>query len=217
MTATSQHDQTIALAGLFQAAGVVRDIAHNGRYTRDTYATCIASLFKIDADSSEDVYGGLHSLRPGLRLMIEQLRQPSEMETTRYVLSLLVLERKLRGQNEMQQTLRQGIEQAQRLMQQFAMEQHDITARLAELYSTTISTLKPRIMVNGAYEHLNQPDNANRIRALLLAGIRSAVLWRQKGGGRLTLLLRRKTLLAHAQQLLDSLPLNDPPPLESDA
>ncbi|MCB1807912.1 MAG: DUF489 family protein, partial [Candidatus Competibacteraceae bacterium] len=59
--------------------------------------------------------------------------------------------------------------------------------------------------------HLNRPDNANRIRTLLLAGLRSAVLWRQKGGGRLTLLLRRKALLAQAQAMLDSLPQTPSP------
>ena len=211
MAPTTQHDQIIALAGLFQAAGLVRDIAHNGRYSSAAYETCINSLFQIDADSSEEVYGGLQQLRPGLRLLIDQLRQPSDMETTRYVLSLLALERKLKARGDMQQTLRQGIEQAQRLMQHFAMEHHDVTARLAELYSTTISTLKPRIMVNGAFEHLNRPDNANRIRTLLLAGLRSAVLWRQKGGGRLALLLRRKALLAQAQAMLDSLPQTPSP------
>ena len=215
MASIHHNDLIIALAGLFQAAGLVHEIAHGGRFSGETYATCIDSLLKIDADNSEDVYGGLQKLRPGLHLLIEQLRQPSDMETTRYVLSLLVLERKLRGRQDLQQTLQQGIEQAQRLMQHFAMEQHDMTARLAELYSTTISTLKPRIMVNGAYEHLNRPDNANRIRALLLAGIRSAVLWRQKGGGRLTLLLRRKTLITQAQSLLDSLPLAPSEALES--
>jgi high frequency lysogenization protein len=46
--------------------------------------------------------------------------------------------------------------------------------------------LSPRIMVNGDPAHLNNPENANRIRALLLAGIRAAMLWRQSGGGRLT-------------------------------
>ncbi|MEZ5592310.1 MAG: DUF489 family protein [Gammaproteobacteria bacterium] len=92
MAPTTQHDQIIALAGLFQAAGLVRDIAHNGRYSSAAYETCITSLFQIDADSSEEVYGGLQQLRPGLRLLIDQLRQPSDMETTRYVLSLLALE-----------------------------------------------------------------------------------------------------------------------------
>ena len=66
----------------------------------------------------------------------------------------------------------------------------------------TISTITPRIMVSGNPAHLNNPENANRIRALLLAGIRGAMLWRQSGGGRWTLLLRRNVLLRETRMLL---------------
>lgn len=200
-----KYDQAIALAGMFQATSLVRDIAHQGRCENDSYITCIESLFTIDADSTTDVYGQLPNLAPGLRTLICQLRQPADVEITRYVLSLMVLEKKLGKQREMLTKVRQGIEQTQRLMQHFSLDHEDITARLADLYTNTISTLRPRIMVNGDYEHLKLEDNANRIRALLLAGIRSAVLWRQKGGGRTTLLFGRKALTATAESLLEQI------------
>ena len=203
---SSRHDQVIALAGMFQAAGLVRDIAHTGRYTAEPFTTCISSLLKIDADSSEAVYGSMCQLAVGLRLLIAQMRQPSDMEITRYVLSLMVLERKLSKRPDLLRELQEGIEQARHIRQKFSMEHDDLTARLADLYSKTISTLKPRIMVNGAHRYLNQQENANRIRALLLAGIRAAVLWRQKKGGRMTLLFQRKALLAEAQSMLGRLP-----------
>jgi high frequency lysogenization protein len=57
-------------------------------------------------------------------------------------------------------------------------------------------------MVNGEHVHLTRKENADRIRALLLAGLRAAVLWRQSGGGRLLMLLRYKKLIAEAQRLL---------------
>jgi high frequency lysogenization protein len=41
------------------------------------------------------------------------------------------------------------------------------------------------------------------IRALLLGGMRAAVLWRQCGGNRLQLLLRRKALLRACRELLE--------------
>ncbi len=44
--------------------------------------------------------------------------------------------------------------------------------------------------------HLQQTDNAAKIRALLLAGIRSARLWRQLGGHRWQLIFSRRKLLA---------------------
>ena len=53
---------------------------------------------------------------------------------------------------------------------------------LATLYQDTISTLPFRIQVQGKVEHLQDERIANRIRALLLAGIRFAVLWHQIGG-----------------------------------
>jgi len=48
---------------------------------------------------------------------------------------------------------------------------------------------------------LADADTANLIRALLLAAIRAAVLWRQCGGRRWRLLLQRRDLLHAAQRL----------------
>jgi high frequency lysogenization protein len=57
-------------------------------------------------------------------------------------------------------------------------------------------------MVSGDNQYLGDPGNANRIRALLLSGIRSAVLWRQLGGSRWQLLFQRKKLCEQARAIL---------------
>ncbi len=202
---STDRDRTIALAGLFQAAGLVRDIARDGQFDYPAFEASVGSIFKIDADNSEDVYGGLDRIRPGLLLLERQLRQPQNPEPTRYVLLLMVLERKLFRQSRLLDALQAGIKDTRDKLNHFPATHENIIARLADLYASTISTLKPRVMVNGDYRHLSQTDNANRIRALLMAGIRAAVLWRQSGGGRLTLLFGRKRLLATAQQLLEQL------------
>jgi high frequency lysogenization protein len=49
---------------------------------------------------------------------------------------------------------------------------------------------------------LQNPVNANKIRALLLAAIRSTVLWRQKGGKRWHFLWSRNKILRTAKQLI---------------
>ncbi len=196
------HSRAVALAGLYQAAALVRSIARRGQADPMDFETCLESLFKIDATSSEDVYGGTHKLQNGLRILTEQLRNPRDMELTRYVVALLVLERKLSHRPRLLKAIRQGIEGAESQRQYFNLTHDNVVAKLADVYSSTVSTLKPRIMVNGEHTHLTQPENANRIRALLLAGIRAAVLWRQSGGGRLTLLLRRRQLLLEVQHLL---------------
>ena len=76
-------------------------------------------------------------------------------------------------------------------------------AAMADIYKQTISCISPRIMVKGKPLHLQNPDTQNRIRALLLAGIRSAILWKQLGGKRLQLLFARKRILAEAEKLLE--------------
>ncbi|MDX1653817.1 MAG: high frequency lysogenization protein HflD [Candidatus Competibacteraceae bacterium] len=201
----NDRNRIIALAGLFQATAQVGSIAHTGQVEVRDFETCILSLFKIDAQSAEDVYGGLEPLRSGLKLVVEQLRHPQSLEATRYAISLLVLERKLNSNPRLLGQIRQGILDSQERLQHFPATHDNIIAQLADLYTQTVSTLRPRIMVNGEHTHLSRPENAARIRALLLAGIRAAVLWRQSGGGRLTLLLRRRALLLEAQRLLADL------------
>lgn len=71
-----------------------------------------------------------------------------------------------------------------------------MVARLADIYSNTISQLCSRIMIKGDQAHLSNVDNAAKIRALLLAGIRAALLWRQAGGDRWKLIFSR---LYHAK------------------
>jgi len=78
----------------------------------------------------------------------------------------------------------------------------NVLANLGEVYQNTISTLQPRIMVNGEQEYLSRPEIANKIRACLLAGVRSAILWRQCGGTRWKFLFYRKKIQAELQVLL---------------
>ena len=78
----------------------------------------------------------------------------------------------------------------------------DIAARLAGLYVETLSRLKPRVLVEGSASFLNQPAQVNQIRALLLAAVRAAVLWRQLDGSQLSLLFRRRQYAMLARGLL---------------
>ena len=70
------------------------------------------------------------------------------------------------------------------------------------LYADTISQLKPRIMVQGNPHYLNQASVVAEIRALLLAAVRSAVLWRQLGGSYWDFLFSRKAMLETIERQL---------------
>lgn len=206
MLKTLTH-QTIALAGLSQAVQLVRGIARRGGADGDDLETCVGSLLKINADGVAEVYGGLDRLKPGLALLERQLASPESVdaELARYAAALVYLEGKYRRQEAMQKAVRLGLERATAQAAHFGVTHENVLAGLAELYQNTISRLSPRIVVVGEQPYLENPANANKIRALLLAGIRSAWLWRQCGGSRLGFLLSRRKLREEARRLSQSL------------
>ena len=100
------------------------------------------------------------------------------------------------------QQIAQGIEGARAKLVHFPKLHPNLLAHLADIYSQTVSQLQPRIMVKGEPNYLQNPDNQNRIRSLLLAGIRAAWLWRQVGGSRWRIVFGRNKLLEAAHHYL---------------
>jgi len=195
----------MALAGLFQAVSLVQQAAREGSADAEPFESSIESVFRIEAEDSDAVFGGSARLTRGLETLCRQLgrdKARQDAELMRYAVSLLFLERQLVRNAKMLDRVREGIEAASRQSEHFSVTHENVLARLADTYTTTVSQLKPRIMVQGKPEYLNTPANANRIRALLLAGMRSAVLWRQLGGNRLQLLWTRKHIVQNAEELL---------------
>ncbi|MEK8016513.1 MAG: high frequency lysogenization protein HflD [Candidatus Parabeggiatoa sp.] len=203
----SIENRTLALAGMFQSADLVRQIARNGLLDIAPFEASITSLLNIDADSTEAVYGGLSGLKTGLQVLCGQLGAGTkrDMEVMHYMLGMVFLERKLAKHDGMLGKIRGGIEEAIKQTEMYAMTDPNIIAQLAYLYTQTLSTLDYRIKVNGERRFLENQNNAHKIRALLLSGIRSAVLWRQKGGKRLQLIFSRGKILRSAQQSLERL------------
>jgi len=203
----TDQDRIIALAGMFQAAYLTDQIAHNGIADAAAMNACIYSLFQINADSVSAVYGGAEHIQIGLQKLGQEMTSINLQgsEIARYVLTLMHLEQKLSKNPAMLKQIADAINLATERLDHFPMLHSNIIALLADVYASTISTLQPRIMVNGEPAHLQNTDNANKIRALLLAGIRAAMLWRQCGGSRIKLLLSRRKTISQAQKLLESL------------
>ena len=198
-------ETVLALAGIIQATKLVQDIACHGTVDQSNFEVCIHSLFETDPRDTVSVYGGIEGVRSGLIMLTEQLGEQQhkrDMEITKYVISVMHLEKKLSKRPDMLNAIAQGIEKAREQAGHFSMTHENVIANLANLYVNTISTLQPRIIVNGEHGYLTDPDNANKIRVLLLSAIRSAVLWRQCGGNRLQLLLNRKKIIQTTGNLL---------------
>jgi high frequency lysogenization protein len=203
----SDIDRTIALSGLYQAVSLVQQTARRGLVNSESIAANIHSLFQIDAESVQDVYGGLNGIAPGLRLTYKQLSGEGtrDDELTRYMLGLVQLERKLSRQLDRLEQIKQRITSIAQRLSHFPATHSNIVGALADIYSDNISQLSPRIMVSGEPVYLQNDDNVNKIRALLLSGIRAATLWRQTGGKRRDLLFVRKRYTNASKQLLDDI------------
>ena len=204
MNATDRN-RTIALAGLFQAVRLVQQTAAGEH--RDEVATnaCINSILNTDPEAVTDVFGDTATLHTGLEVLAKQLgnnNRQRDMTLTRYVITLLHLERKLSRHAAMLDEIGTGIARVREQVDLVELCHPVIIAGLADVYKRTISTLKPRIMVSGDPSVLANQDSKNMVRALLLAAIRAAVLWRQCGGSRVKLIFQRKALLACCESLL---------------
>jgi high frequency lysogenization protein len=198
-------DRAMALAGIYQAVSLVQQVARRGMPQNDSFAASIHSLFQLDAPSVAGVFGDEQGIVHGLRLAYKQLSGTvaRDDELTRYLLNLTLLERKLSRRSDRLERIHEGITTTATRLVHFPETHSNILAALADIYAENISTLKPRIMVGGETIYLQNSDNVNKIRALLLSGIRSAMLWRQTGGRRRQLLFSRSHYVDSLKQILD--------------
>jgi len=203
-------DQVMALGGLFQGAQLVSDLATSERFSDDALLASALSVIRIDADSVDEVYGGADSLAMGLSAIDEafsgKLGQRSR-PVFAYSVAMHQLGMKLDGFSHMTDVIQQGLEEIGDMVQFDDIAHEDdqqnlLYRELAGLYAKTISTMQPRIMVQGSQGRLENPVTVNRVRTALFAGIRSAYLWHQLGGRRWQLMLHRKTYQIRAREIL---------------
>jgi high frequency lysogenization protein len=207
--ARSIEERTVALAGIFQASNLVKQLSHHGWVEQVPFESSLYSILTLDAPSTEAVYKGLTGVKMGLQILRKYLEkgtyQRRDMEVVRYVLGIILLERKLDENKNMLNIIRSSVEEIMISVEAYSISHPETVQLMANLYLNTLSTFNYRIQVKGEQKFLENPENINKVRALLLAGVRSAVLWRQKGGSRLQLLFSRAKTLQTTTRLLNSL------------
>lgn len=202
-----RSERTLALAGVFQAAELVHAIAWHGTCDEDAARVSLSSLFSFDAEDTPAIFGGAGGLAPGLRALSRHLAGATgtdDAPVIRYALGLLHLERRADSVDGLWQRLHDGLVEARRQRDTFGTDHENTVAALAGMYADVVSPAGPKIMVEGETTHLRDARKAARIRALLLAGIRAAVLWRQLGASRWSLLFGRKRMIDDAERWLHS-------------
>ena len=199
-TANGMSQRVLALAGLIQALAQVRRIADTGQANAAVLTTALDSVFRIDAPTPADVYGGTAAVRPGLMLMRDYFtNQARDEQLPRLALAVIQLERRFVRDDALIDRVQDGIRAQEPVVERLGSTHPDVLSALGALYSETLSHLRPRVLVQGNPHYLGQATVVAEVRAVLLAAIRSAVLWRQLGGSLWDFLLRRREMLAAVQ------------------
>lgn len=199
------QQRVTALAGMSLSAAAVQKLARSGNlYPESITDTLVYSVLQQSPSSIEEVYGGIPNIQPGLQTLARQIGNTSQkdVEVTRYLIGMLHLSRRLLKEPKTLDELGQRVSQIKRQKEEFDFDQHRILESMAGVYRELISPLGQPIKINGKPEVLKSDANQHRIRALLLAGVRSAILWNQVGGKRRHFVFSRKQMLKAAQQLL---------------
>ena len=219
----NQDEQAIAIAAKFQAASLVDQIANKGMMAQSNFEISINSLFQLNPDNTEQVFGGKQQLTNSLGLgfnallhTLDKRKKGNSANITNYVLSMIMLQQKLANNDKMLSLMAQRLEaliikadkfypiDGQDSESKGNRTHSNIIAGLDGLYQDTISTFSFRIKVQGDPRHLQNKENAAKVRALLLAGIRAAILWRQVGGKRWHLLFFKSRLKQSVEKILAS-------------
>jgi len=214
------REQTIALSAFYQAIKIIDQLARTGSCAEHDLQVCIESLFIFDAPSTEAIYGSLVALKSGVSGLIKQLNgegftdntstdstrdnQKSNLYLAQYAIGIMHLQKKLSKQPAILETVSNRLEVAKRQSELFSSTVHEnVLANIADIYSENISPLAAKIMIQGEQSHLSSSYTINKIRSLLLAAVRAAVLWNQLGGRRWHILFKRKKILQMANTILN--------------
>lgn len=199
-------NKTVALAGIYQAAHLVSQAAFNHRLNRLAYQSSIESLFKLELPNVESLFRCHDSLKLGLFYLIHYTTGSSisleEKQLLRYLFRMSKMAKKVLKNRDI-------FEQLQRRLQSIGLQarhlgsMHEIVIReLGLLYRQVFLSRGIEIPVLGKRSSFTNPQRMSEIYALLLAGIRAAVLWQQVGGSVFPLLFSRAQLKKQAIYLL---------------
>ena len=202
MLRTPSKDQVLAFSGMFQAASLVHQLATRDSHDETALLSSALSVLRIDTDSVEGIYGGRDDLLLGFQVVTQMFGRRSDLvprQLFQYSVAMHQLAVRIPVMSHVSEIIRGGLEDLNReFLDRGDFPEDDETQvehlyeSLAGLYARSVSTLTPRILVQGSQQRLSSPATVNRVRTALFAGIRSSFLWHQLGGRRWHLLFQRR-------------------------
>ena len=195
-------NETISLGAIYQACNEIKKIAWQGEINNNIIEPLINSVYKTTSEEIEDVFISIKRLNSGLDFLRRQLVGDAfsrDGEVSRYFEAIGILVKNMNKKDDVLNILRTELTKQSMPINEDNLDQHALF--LSELYLSTISTVEPRIIVNGDNKYLTDKKNAAMIRSLLLCAIRSYILWQQSGGSKFRIFIFKKKIAELAVKL----------------
>lgn len=195
-------NETISLGAIYQACNEIKKIAWQGEINNNIIEPLINSVYQTTSEEIEDVFISIKRLNSGLDFLRRQLVGDAfsrDGEVSRYFEAIGILVKNMNKKAEILNKLRTELTEQSMPINEDNLDQHALF--LSELYLSTISTVEPRIIVNGDNKYLTDKKNAAMIRSLLLCAIRSYILWQQSGGSKFRIFIFKKKIAELAVKL----------------
>jgi high frequency lysogenization protein len=195
-------NETISLGAIYQACNEIKKIAWQGEINNNIIEPLINSVYQTTSEEIEDVFISIKRLNTGLDFLRRQLVGDAfsrDGEVSRYFEAIGILVKNMNKKDEVLNKLRTELTKQSLPINEDNLDQHALF--LSELYLSTISTVEPRIIVNGDNKYLTDKKNAAMIRSLLLCAIRSYILWQQSGGSKFRIFIFKKKIAELAVKL----------------
>lgn len=207
--------ESIALAALFQCCAQIARVANTGFWDEHAASAVIRGLLVTNPQTVEDIYAP-GRLMTGFKQLVESFDRTMVNKTsdtiaiTQNALKLIALEVSISRNSEIFNRMGSEID---RLASNILASKPDYLESSPEiildsaylrdfssLYQSLISPNFQKLIIYGEEQYLRDTANQDKIRALLLSGIRAVVLWRQLGGRRRFLFFRRKAIVECARR-----------------
>ena len=195
-------NETISLGAIYQACNEIKKIAWQGEINNNIIEPLINSVYQTTSEEIEDVFISIKRLNSGLDFLRRQLVGDAfsrDGEVSRYFEAIGILVKNMNKKDDVLNKLRTELTKQSMPINEDNLDQHALF--LSELYLSTISTVEPRIIVNGDNKYLTDKKNAAMIRSLLLCAIRSYILWQQSGGSKFRIFIFKKKIAKLAVKL----------------
>lgn len=204
------HDRCIALAGCVQHTWWAHRLAQHGEYREDHLQSAVNAILCTDPGQAMDVFGSLADLQTGIKVSTALLKGRAEGQLqsqesaliTNYTGQLIRLGAQVSRSSAARSSLATAISTIKQDLKDGRTRLPDLVTRSAQIYVANISSLTPRIMVQGNGIYLRNETFAAGIRTHLLAAVRASVLWRQCGGRLWLMMFQRSAYLREMRALL---------------